>query len=99
MKKVHRRRGVKKSDAITYAITKGSHILESSSSASVNNDWKHWAVLWGKDEVVKEDVNCFAKSLGVKLFNDKANQFRVLLIGRKIQKKTVEVEEEGSKKR
>lgn len=41
MKKAHRRRGVKKSDAITTAISKGSHTLESSSSASVNNDWKH----------------------------------------------------------
>jgi len=98
MKKVHRRRGANKSDALTDAIRKGSHVSESSSSASVNNDWKNWVVLRGKDDVVKEDVICFGKSLGVKLYNDKSNQFRVLSRGRKQKKEIVEGVEEGSQK-
>jgi hypothetical protein len=98
MKKVHRRRGVNKSDVLTDAIRKGSHVSESSSSVSVNNGWKNWVVLQGKDEVVKEDVNCFGKSLGVKLYNDKSNQFRVLSRGRKQNKESVEVVKEGSQK-
>jgi len=92
MKKVHRRIGVKKSNALTDVVSKRSHVLESSFSASVNNDWKNWVVLWGKDEVVKGDINCFGKYLGVKFYNDKANQFRVLSRGRKQKKeKVVEV--------
>jgi len=96
MKKVHRRRGSKNSDALTDAISKGSHIPESSSSTSVNNDWKNWVVLKGKDEDIKEDINSFGKSLGVKLYNDKANQFRLLSRGRKINKERVEEVKEGT---
>jgi len=81
MKKVHRRIGVKKLDALNNVVRKESHGPESSSSASVNNDWKNWVVLRGEYEVVKVDINCFGKSLGVKFYNDKANQFRVLSRG------------------
>ena len=98
MKKVHRSRGVKMSDALNNAVSKGSHVPESSSSASVNNDWKNWVVLRGKDEVVKGDINCFGKSLGVKFYNDKANWFRVLSRGRNQKTKSVEEVGEGSQK-
>jgi len=47
--------------------------------------------LHGKEEVVKEDVNCFGKVLGVKFYNDKSNQFRLLSRGRKQKKERVEV--------
>jgi len=98
MKKVHRSRGVKMSDALNNVVSKGSHVPESSSSASVNNDWKNWVVLRGKDEVVKGDINCFGKSLGVKFYNDKANRFRVLSRGRNQKTKSVEEVGEGSQK-
>lgn len=40
-------------------------------------------VLHGKEEVIREDVCNFGKSLGVKFYDDKANQFRVLSRKRK----------------
>jgi hypothetical protein len=98
MKKVHRRRRMTSSKALNDAISKGSLVPESSSSASVNNDWKNWVVLRDKDEVVKGDINCFGRSLGVKFYNDKANQFRVLSSGRKQKKKSGEVVDEGTQK-
>lgn len=55
------------SEALNNVVSKGSHVPESSSSAFVNNDWKNWVVLRGKDEVVKGDINCFEKSLGGKI--------------------------------
>jgi len=66
MKRVNRRRGTIKTYALSDDIRKGSHVSDSSSSASVNNDWKNWVVLRGKEDVVKEDVNCFGKALWVK---------------------------------
>jgi len=90
MKKLHRRRGVKKLEALSEAISKGSLVSDSSSSTSVNNDWKNWFVLRGKEEEVKKDVNCFGKDLGVKFYEDKSNQFRLLSRGR--TKKTEKVE-------
>lgn len=96
MKKVNRRKEDKKSKALSDAICKGNHATESSSSTSVNNDWKNYVALRGKDEAVYEDINCFGKSLGVKLYNDKANQFQVLSRGRNSIKKRVEKEAEGS---
>jgi len=98
MKKVRRCRGATKSVAFTDAIRNGSHVSESSSSASVNNDWKNWVVLRGKDDVVQEDVNCFGKSLGVKLYNDKSNHFRLLSRGRKHKEEIVEEVKEGAQK-
>jgi len=38
MKKVHRRRGAKKTYVLSKAISKGSHVSNSSSSGSENND-------------------------------------------------------------
>ena len=96
MKKVHRRRGVKMADALNNVVSKGSHVSEFSSSAS--NDWKNWVVLRGKDEVVKEDINCFGMSLGVKFYKDKANRFRVLSRGRNQRTKSVEEVGVGSQK-
>jgi len=55
-------------------------------------------VLRGKEEEVKKDVNCFGKALGVKFYNDKANQFRLLSQGRKQKRERVEGLEEGAKK-
>jgi len=37
--------------------------------------------------VVKEDVHCIGKALGVKFYNDKANQLRLLSRGRKQKKR------------
>jgi len=98
MKKVHRRIRITRSKALNDAISKGSLVPESSSSASVNNDWKRWAILRGKDEVVKGDINFFGRSLGVKFYNDKANQFRVLSRGQKQKKKSGKVVDEGTQK-
>ncbi|GAU16303.1 hypothetical protein TSUD_299350 [Trifolium subterraneum] len=37
---------------------------ESTSSASVNNDWKHWVVMQGDDKAAEDDVRGFGKALG-----------------------------------
>jgi len=38
---------------------------ETSSSSSVNNDWKHWVVMHGIEKVVREDVRSIGESIGV----------------------------------
>jgi hypothetical protein len=91
--KKRRRKAVKLVDALADSIHKGSQTSGSSSSASVTNDWKNWVVLRGKEEEVKKDINDFGKALGVRLYNDKCNQFRLLSRGRKQQKER----SEGSK--
>jgi hypothetical protein len=50
----------------------------STSSASVNNDWKHWVALQGNAEKAADDILEVGKSLGVFVTGDKANMFSVL---------------------
>ncbi|GAU19085.1 hypothetical protein TSUD_79070 [Trifolium subterraneum] len=51
---------------------------ESTSSASVNNDWKHWVVMQGDDKAAEDDVRGFGKALGVRFNGDSVNNFSVL---------------------
>jgi hypothetical protein len=50
----------------------------STSSGSVNNDWKHWVAMQGDEKKVVEDVVEVGRSLGVSVTPDQANMFRVL---------------------
>jgi len=77
-KKVLKRKGSNRSKELADVITKGSHVSDSSSSVFVNNDWKHYVVLYGNEEIIREDVCSFGNSLGVKFYDDKSNKFRVL---------------------
>jgi len=49
-----------------------------SSSAFVNNDWKHWVVLHGSEKVAVEDVWGVGRAIGVKFNGDTHNIFSVL---------------------
>jgi hypothetical protein len=51
---------------------------ESTSSASVNNDWNHWVGMQGDDKAAEDDVRGFGKTLGVKFKGDKEIMFSVL---------------------
>ncbi|GAU47563.1 hypothetical protein TSUD_404100 [Trifolium subterraneum] len=59
---------------------------ESSSSASVNNDWQHWVAMQGNDQMVEEDVREIGNSIGVQFNGDNANMFSVLSEGEKHKK-------------
>ncbi|GAU10846.1 hypothetical protein TSUD_425980, partial [Trifolium subterraneum] len=50
----------------------------STSSASVNNDWKHWVVMQGDDKAAEDDARGFGKALGVRFNGDSENKFSVL---------------------
>lgn len=91
MKKVDKRKKSNHAHSFTKVISKETVGSDTSSSASVTNDWRNWVVLHGKDEVVKEDVMNFGKSIGVKFFNDKANQFSSL-VRKKDKRKVTEGE-------
>jgi hypothetical protein len=84
--KKRRRKVVNLVEALPFSIPIGPQTSDSSSSASVNNDWKNWVALKGKEEEVLNDVKGFGKALGVKFYNDKCNQFRLLSRGRKQNK-------------
>ncbi|GAU34276.1 hypothetical protein TSUD_321220 [Trifolium subterraneum] len=56
---------------------------ESTSSASANNDWKHWVVMQGDNEAAKDDVRGFGKALGLRFQGDSENNFSVLSRTRK----------------
>lgn len=75
-RKVLIREGSNRSNEFADMITKGSHVSNSSSSVSVNNDWKHYVVFLGNEEVIREDVCSFENSLGLK--------FRVLSRNKKV---------------
>ncbi|GAU32654.1 hypothetical protein TSUD_219040 [Trifolium subterraneum] len=79
---VHRRRGGKDS----YRSGDLRHrppSEESTSSASVNNDWKHWVVMQGDHEATKDDVRGFGKALGLRFKGNSENKFSVLSRTRK----------------
>lgn len=92
-----KRKASKRSKELADVITKGSQVFDSSSSVSVNNDWKHYVVLHGNEEVIKEDVCNFGNSLGVKSYDDKANKFRALIRNRKENNHKVVDTREGPK--
>ncbi|MCI97151.1 hypothetical protein A2U01_0118451, partial [Trifolium medium] len=47
-------------------------------SSSATNDWKHWVVMQGNDEVGVDDVKEVGNAIGVKLTGDKENMFSML---------------------
>ncbi|MCH86865.1 cytochrome P450, partial [Trifolium medium] len=55
-----------------------SSSVETSSVASVNNDWKHWVVMHGNEQMAVEDVWGIEKAIEVKFNGDNVNMFSVL---------------------
>jgi hypothetical protein len=55
---------------------------ESSSLASVNNDWKHWVVLQGNDKAAEEDIQDIGKVIGVSFKGDEINSVCCLVPNR-----------------
>ncbi|MCI06305.1 DUF4283 domain protein, partial [Trifolium medium] len=58
----------------------------SSSSASVNNDWKHWVVVQGRDQIVVDDVKEVGQAIGVHFNGVNENMFSVLSRAGKFKK-------------
>ncbi|MCI90324.1 sulfate transporter, partial [Trifolium medium] len=44
-----------------------------SSLDSVNNDWKHWVVMHGNEQVAMEDVRDIGRAIGVQFKGDNVN--------------------------
>ncbi|GAU27940.1 hypothetical protein TSUD_146550 [Trifolium subterraneum] len=76
-KNVRRRRGGK-GNSQTGDLSTRLSFEDSTSSASVNNDWKHWVVMQGDDKAAEDDVRGFGKALGVRFNGDSENKFSVL---------------------
>jgi hypothetical protein len=58
------------------------------SSASDTNDWKHWVVMQGNDQVAEDDVREVGKAIGVTLKGVNENMFSVIARTGKVQKTT-----------
>ncbi|MCI65150.1 endonuclease/exonuclease/phosphatase family protein, partial [Trifolium medium] len=59
----------------------GSHRVSadvSASSASASNDWKHWVVMQGSDQVIVDEVREVGQAIGVQFKGDNENMFSVL---------------------
>lgn len=74
-------------------VTLGSS-NESSSSASVNKDWKIWVVLHGNEEVVADDIQGIGKAIGVSSKGYTQNMFSVLSLSKQVTKRAVLLLEE-----
>jgi hypothetical protein len=48
------------------------------SSSTVNNDWKHWVAMQGKDNAIEDDVLEVGNFIGATFKGDKANMFSAL---------------------
>jgi len=53
--------------------------------ASVNNDWKNWVKLQGKEKEVEEDIRDIGKAIGVTFKGDLNNKFSVLSRTKKLE--------------
>ncbi|MCI22261.1 sulfate transporter, partial [Trifolium medium] len=84
-KKVRHRRGGSGDHRSCSVIPQTSSGV-SASSVSVNNDWKHWVVLQGNEQVAVDDVWGVGKSIGVKFKGDNVNMFSVLARAGKVKK-------------
>ncbi|XP_045797610.1 uncharacterized protein LOC123891756 [Trifolium pratense] len=76
-KSVRRRRGgdeVNRSCSLSRQASSGG----SSSSVSVNNDWKNWVAVQGNDQMAVDDVWGIGKAIGVKFKGDNVNMFQIL---------------------
>ncbi|GAU21582.1 hypothetical protein TSUD_131660 [Trifolium subterraneum] len=81
-KSVRRRRGGKGLNQSGVVSIQASS-EESSTSASVNNDWKNWVVMQGNDQVAEDDMRVIGKSIGVEFKGASENRFSVLFGGGK----------------
>jgi hypothetical protein len=57
---------------------------ESSSTASVNNDWQNWVALQGPKNAKKNDIKSLGKVIGVSYTGDINNQFSILSHPKKV---------------
>ncbi|MCI49083.1 sulfate transporter, partial [Trifolium medium] len=51
---------------------------ESTSSASVNNDWQNWVAMQGNDQMSVDDVWGIGKAIRVQFKGNSVNMFQVL---------------------
>ncbi|GAU44274.1 hypothetical protein TSUD_135150 [Trifolium subterraneum] len=58
------------------AVSNQASSKESSTSASVNNDWKNWVVMQGNDQVAADNVRDIRKTIGVEFKGVAADDVR-----------------------
>ncbi|PNX98197.1 putative sulfate transporter [Trifolium pratense] len=93
-KNVRRRRGgdgVNRSCSVRRRVPSN----ESSSSASVNNDWQNWVAMQGTEQMAVDDVWGIGKAIGVKFKGDNVNMFHVLSRAGKGKKESLRSREGG----
>ncbi|MCI08523.1 DUF4283 domain protein, partial [Trifolium medium] len=78
LKKNVRRRSGRTSASRSCEVKRLGTSEDTSSSASVNNDWKHWVVMHGNEKMAVDDVWGIGKAIGVKFKSDNANMFSAL---------------------
>ncbi|PNX92129.1 putative sulfate transporter [Trifolium pratense] len=94
LKKNERRRRVGSGAPRPGSVNHQQSSTVSSSSVSANNDWQHWVVKKGSEQVVADDVREVGKTIGVKYNGVNENMFSVL--ARKgISKKTASGQTQG----
>jgi len=76
-KRARKRRDTNLSKHVNEEVSQGSSDT-TSSSASENKDWNHWAVLHGKEKEAAEDVWWIGKAIGLHFEGDTHNMFSVL---------------------
>ncbi|GAU51586.1 hypothetical protein TSUD_414300 [Trifolium subterraneum] len=78
LKKTERRQRVRPRVPRLESVSNSVNSVSSASSVSCTNDWKHWVVMQGSEQVAAEDVVEVGKAIGVTLNVDTANRLSVL---------------------
>ncbi|GAU38950.1 hypothetical protein TSUD_363890 [Trifolium subterraneum] len=78
LKKHDRRRRGRSSATQLRGATRPGSSADTVSSASVNNDWKHWVVMHGTEKTAVDDIRDIGKAIGVVLNDEHSNMFSAL---------------------
>ena len=79
LKQKIRNRG-RQRERVRRSLEVGSHSTnsQSSSMASVNNDWTHWVTLQGSDVAKADHIQNIGKVIGISFRGDNHNKFSIL---------------------
>jgi hypothetical protein len=82
--KIHNRR--RQRERVTKSLEEVNNFSnnETSSMASVNNDWQSWVVLKGDDKTKADDINDIGKAIGLSFSGANLNKFSVLSRSKKL---------------
>jgi hypothetical protein len=83
--KIHNRRHQRKRVTKSLEEVNNNSNNETSSLASVNNDWQSWVVLKGDDKTKADDIHDIGKAIGVTSSGANHNKFSVLSRSNKLE--------------